>query len=151
MSKRNDAFNAVMGELKGRIASHSSERLRRKAQDPVHGGEHEEPDGDEDAEGNEPEGPEEVPLEKLEGGRPDFSVNRGSYRKTDASGQRTHGHGLKAIDLPEDSGPMELEENENAKRPMKSTKSPADGNCHNCGHPNTEGHKYCPGCGTSKG
>ena len=60
MSKRNEAFHKVMSELKGRIQDHSSERLRRKAQDPVNGGEHEEPDGDEDSEGREPAGPEEA-------------------------------------------------------------------------------------------
>jgi hypothetical protein len=59
MSKHHEAFNTVMDELKERIKGHSSDRLRRKAADPVHGGEHEEPDGDEDASGQEPAGPEE--------------------------------------------------------------------------------------------
>lgn len=66
MANRRDAYNSSMEDLKKRIKFHSSERLRRPAQDPVHGGEHEEPDGDEDAQGNEPPGPEELDASQFE-------------------------------------------------------------------------------------
>jgi hypothetical protein len=65
------AYNSVMEELKGRIKGLGSKRLRRTAQDPVNGGEHEEPDGDEDADGNEPNEPEEGSVGKGQGDAPD--------------------------------------------------------------------------------
>jgi hypothetical protein len=48
MSKRNEAYKNVMSELKERIGKHGSDRLNKKS-------EHHEPDGDEDAKGNEPD------------------------------------------------------------------------------------------------
>jgi len=60
MSRYNRAYSETIGDLKKRISEVTSKRIRQPAQDPVHGGEHEEPDGDEDAQGREPPGPEEV-------------------------------------------------------------------------------------------
>jgi hypothetical protein len=69
MANRRAAFNSSMEDLKKRIQYHSSNRMNRTAQDPVHGGQHEEPDGDEDEQGNEPPGPEESEDDELgEGG-----------------------------------------------------------------------------------
>ena len=47
MANHKDAYKSVMGELKERISKHGSSRLDKKS-------EHHEPDGDEDAEGREP-------------------------------------------------------------------------------------------------
>lgn len=106
MTKKHDAFKDVMGELQDRIRYHSTRRLHRdtarphfgkaaahaETQDPTHGGQHEEPDGDEDAQGNEPEGPEET----------------------------RYGHGLKAIEG--DFGGHSDEKMEGLERPASEPK-----------------------------
>ena len=128
MSKRNEAFHKVMSELKGRIKDHSSERLRRKAQDPVNGGEHEEPDGDEDSEGREPAGPEE----------------------------KRYGHGLKAIehdDLggdPSDRVPLDDEAMQAPVDPKWAKEAEGSENCNHCGAVGEASHAYCPHCGKNK-
>jgi hypothetical protein len=66
--KRRRAFDASMNNLKAHIAQITPRRVKKRTEDPVHGGQHSEPDGDEDAEGNEPhvEGSVEEALEELQ-------------------------------------------------------------------------------------
>jgi hypothetical protein len=125
MSRYNRAFSETVGDLKKRISEVNSKRLRKPAQDPVHGGEHEEPDGDEDEYGNEPPGPEET---------------------------RRYGHGLKAAELGEEEGSPDdkMEGLEASESKMKSPSKDDDSNCNSCGGPGESDDKFCRHCGTSK-
>lgn len=117
MANRRDAFNSSMEDLKKRIQFHSSNRMRRPAQDPVHGGEHEEPDGDEDEQGREPAGPEEV------------DTSSGS---------------MDLISEPE--GEMEIEGERDIGKKWKKEANPQI-SCRSCNADMRHGDSFCSKCG----